>query len=99
MPCTRSLPRTSTCTVVVHPLDPEDAAVAAAMRAMVSSAKGVVPRGVDARGQFDAFMESVLPRDDMIFEIDTVGGIPGLWVHPADRQWHAGLQAGMQVAP
>jgi monoterpene epsilon-lactone hydrolase len=75
--------RTSTGSVVVHPLDPEDAAITAAMRAMVSSTKGV-PRGVEARGQFDAFMESVLPRDDVTVEADTLGGIPGLWVHPAD---------------
>jgi monoterpene epsilon-lactone hydrolase len=68
----------------IHPLDPEDAAITAAMRAMVSTAKGVVPRGVEARGQFDAFMESVLPRNDVTFEVDTVGGVPGLWVLPAD---------------
>jgi acetyl esterase/lipase len=29
-------------------------------------------------------MESVLPRDDVTFEADTLGGIPGLWVHPTD---------------
>jgi monoterpene epsilon-lactone hydrolase len=75
--------RTSTGSVVVHPLDPEDAPITAAMRAMVSSSKGARP-GIEARGQFDAFMESVLPRDDVTFEADTLGGIPGLWVHPAD---------------
>jgi monoterpene epsilon-lactone hydrolase len=73
--------------VVTHPLDPEDAAITAAMRAMADSIKGV-PRGVEARGQFDAFMESVLPRDDVTFEADTLGGVPGLWVHPAD--WRSG---------
>jgi monoterpene epsilon-lactone hydrolase len=65
----------------IHSLDPEDAAITAAMRAMVSSSKGARP-GIEARGQFDALMESVLPRDDVTFEADTVGGIPGLWVHP-----------------
>ena len=40
--------------------------------------------GIEARGQFDALMESVLPRDDVTFEADTLGGIPGLWVHPAN---------------
>ena len=75
--------RTSPDFVVIHPLDPEDAAITAAMRAMASSSKGV-PRGVEARGQFDAFMESVLPRDDVKFEADVVGGVPGLWVNPAD---------------
>jgi epsilon-lactone hydrolase len=29
-------------------------------------------------------MENVLPRDDLTFEADTLGGIPGIWVHPAD---------------
>jgi epsilon-lactone hydrolase len=75
--------RTSTGFVVVHPLDPEDAAITTAMRAMASSTKGV-SRGIEARGQFDALMESVLPRDDVTFEADALGGIRGLWVHPAD---------------
>jgi epsilon-lactone hydrolase len=50
--------------VVTHPLDSEDAAITAAMRAMASSTKGA-RRGIEARGQFDAFRESVLPRDDV----------------------------------
>jgi monoterpene epsilon-lactone hydrolase len=75
--------RTSPDFVVIHPLDPEDAAITAAMRAMVSSTKGVT-RGVEARGPFDALMESVLPRDDVTFKADTLGGIPGIWVHPAN---------------
>jgi monoterpene epsilon-lactone hydrolase len=74
--------------VVVHPLDVEDAAITAAMRAMASSTKGVT-RGIEARGQFDALMESVLPRDDVTFEEDTLGGVPGLWVLPAD--WRSDL--------
>jgi monoterpene epsilon-lactone hydrolase len=75
--------RTSPGFVVIHPLDPEDAAISTAMRAMASSTKGV-PRGIEARGQFDALTESVLPRDDVTFETDTLGGVPGIWVHPAD---------------
>ena len=75
--------RASTGYVAIHPLDPEDAVITAAMRAMVSSAKGARP-GIEARAQFDALMESVQPRDDVTFEADTVGGVPGLWVHPAD---------------
>ena len=67
----------------IHPLDPEDAAITAALRTMVSSSKGARP-GIEARGQYDALMESVLPRDDVTFEADTLGGIPGLWVHPGD---------------
>ena len=75
--------RISTDFAVIHPLDPEDAAITAATRAMVISTKGV-PAGIEARGQFDALMQSVLPRDDLTFEEDTLGGVPGLWVHPAD---------------
>jgi monoterpene epsilon-lactone hydrolase len=73
--------RTSPDFVAIHPLDPEDAAITTAMRAMVRSSKGV-PRGVEARGPFDALMESVLPRDDVKFEAAVFGGIPGIWVHP-----------------
>jgi len=79
--------RISTGFVVIHPLDPEDAAITAAMRAMASSTKGA-RRGIEARAQFDALMERVLPRDDVTFEADTLGGVPGLWVHPAD--WRPG---------
>src|ERR1700688_2182513 len=75
--------RTSTGYVAIHPLDPEDAAITAAMRAMVSSSKGARP-GIEARRQFDALMDSVLPRDDVTFEADALGGIPGIWVHPAN---------------
>jgi monoterpene epsilon-lactone hydrolase len=75
--------RTSPDFVVIHPLDPEDAAITTATRAMASSAKGA-PRGIEARVQFDALMESVLPRDDVTFEADTLGDIPGIWVHPAN---------------
>ena len=79
------MPGTSTSnrSLVTHPQDSEDAAVTAAMRAMLSSAKGV-RQGIEARGQYDAFMEMVLPRDDVAFETDTLGGIPGLWVRPAN---------------
>jgi acetyl esterase/lipase len=28
-------------------------------------------------------MESILPRDDVTFEEDTLDGVAGLWVHPA----------------
>jgi epsilon-lactone hydrolase len=69
----------------VHPLDPDDATVTAAMRAMVSSTKGVL-RGIEARGQFDAFMESVSPSDGVTFEEGSLGGIPGVWVQPANVQ-------------
>jgi epsilon-lactone hydrolase len=73
----------STGPIEIHPLDAEDAAIAAAMRATLRPAKGA-RSGADARGQFDALMERVLPRDDVIFEADTIGGIPGMWVRPAN---------------
>jgi monoterpene epsilon-lactone hydrolase len=69
--------------VVIHPLDSEDAAMVATMRAEAGPTKGV-PWGIESRRQFDALMESVLPRDDVTFEADTIGGVPGLWVHPSD---------------
>src|SRR5258706_4918921 len=53
------------------------------MRATLSSSKGARP-GIEARGQYDALMERVLPREDVTFEEDTLGGVPGLWVLPAD---------------
>ncbi|SIO28773.1 alpha/beta hydrolase [Paraburkholderia phenazinium] len=73
---------TSSASVVTHRLDPEDAKITEAMRAGASSTKGM-KLGIEARGAFDAMMESVLPRDDVTFEHDTVGGIHGIWVTPA----------------
>ena len=71
--------------VTTHPLDPQDAPIVTAMRAMVSSTKGML-RGIAARVPFDALMERVSPREDVKFESDAIGGIPGLWVHPAHCQ-------------
>src|ERR1700743_929078 len=75
----------STGRISIHPLDPEDAAVTATFRAMPSSSKGA-KAGVGARGQFDALMERVSPRNDVIFDAETVGGVPGMWVYPANPQ-------------
>ena len=72
---------------MIHPLDPEDAKVTGALRAMVTASKGARP-GIDARAQYDALMESVSPRGDVTFAADTLGGVPGLWVHPAG--WRPG---------
>jgi monoterpene epsilon-lactone hydrolase len=68
--------------VVAHPLDPQDAPIVAAMRAAARATKGVGWR-IEMRAQFDTLMESVSPRDDVTFERETVGGVPGLWVFPA----------------
>jgi monoterpene epsilon-lactone hydrolase len=76
---------TSRTSVVTHPLDPGDAPVIAALRAMTRSAKGA-RQGIEARGPFDAFMGSVTPRDDVTFETGALGGIPGIWVNPANRR-------------
>ena len=76
---------TSRASVVVHPLDPGDAAVTAALRSMTRSAKGA-RQGIEARGRYDAFMGSVAPRDDVTFEAGTLGGIPGIWVNPAHKR-------------
>jgi monoterpene epsilon-lactone hydrolase len=78
-----TLQRRMADSVTTHPLDPGDAAVAATFRGMVSAAKGA-RRGIEARGQFDALMEQVLPREDVTFESDTLRGIPGVWVRPSD---------------
>ena len=77
----------STDFVSIHPLDPDDSPTVAAMRSASSSAKGTL-RGIEARAPFDAVMESVLPSDRVTFKFGTVGGVRGLWVHPAD--WRAG---------
>ena len=71
--------------VVVHPLDPEDAAMTAAMRGGMRAAKGV-RLGIEARGEFDALMESVLPRDDVTYEAGSAGGVAGVWVQPANSR-------------
>ena len=67
--------------VVVHPLDSDDAAAMAVVRAATAPVKGLA-RGIDARKPFDALMEGVMPHDDVTFESDTVGGVPGIWVRP-----------------
>jgi epsilon-lactone hydrolase len=82
MPAT-TLPRRMNQSVTTHPLEPEDAPIAATFRTMVSVAKGA-RRGIEARGHFDALMEGVLPREDVSFEEDSVGGVSGVWVRPAD---------------
>ena len=71
--------------VSVRLLDPGDAQIVAKLRAMVASAKGV-SRGVESRGQFDAAMASVLAPTDVTSEVDTVGGVPGTWVRPANAR-------------
>src|SRR5213594_2138874 len=68
--------------LTVHPLSPEDALGATALRASVAAFKGKLA-GTDARAPFDAIMERVAAPTDVTFEADTVGGISGLWAKPA----------------
>lgn len=76
--------RASRDTVAIHPLDPEDTAFTDALRAMVRVAKGVVQPAGEGRAQYDALLEGVAPRDDVTFEADLIGGVPGIWVRPRD---------------
>lgn len=75
----------STSIIVTHALDPDDAAATAAMRSLTSATKGAA-RGIEARAPFDAVMESVLPRDEVWVEPAMLGGISGIWVHPANER-------------
>src|SRR6267154_5667034 len=68
--------------LAVHPLRPDDALGATALRASVAAFKGKLA-GTAARGPFDAIMERVAAPAGVTFEADTVGGISGLWAKPA----------------
>src|SRR6266566_3448748 len=68
--------------LTVHPLSPEDALGATALRASVAAFKGKLA-GTAARGPFDAVMERVAAPAGVTFEADTVGGISGWWAKPA----------------
>src|SRR5437879_393571 len=68
--------------LAVHPLSPEDAPGATALRASVAAFKGKLA-GTAARGPFDDVMERVAAPTDVTVAADTVGGIPGLWAKPA----------------
>ena len=73
--------------VATHPLDAADAQVAAAMREALAPVKGKgFSRGAESRAHFDALMASVVPCDDVDVRTDVVGGIPGVWVLPADTR-------------
>src|ERR1700722_7140770 len=69
--------------LAIHPLDAEDAAIAAAMRVGARWGKGV-PLGVNARSQYDALTGSNLALVDLKLVVGGCGGISGLWVLPAD---------------
>jgi epsilon-lactone hydrolase len=48
-------------------------------------AKGASRGIIETRAQFDALMDNVSPRDDVTFEADTLGGVSGVWVYPANE--------------
>jgi epsilon-lactone hydrolase len=75
--------RGSRTSFLSHPLDPEDEKVIAGLRNMTRSARGV-QQGIEARGQYDALMGRVAPRDDVTFETGNLGGVPGVWAKPAN---------------
>jgi acetyl esterase/lipase len=72
--------------IVIHPLDPDDAKIVGFIRAASSAGKGKLQNIAAARAQFDALMEGVTPRNDVKFETSTLGGIAGIWVHPANAR-------------
>src|SRR5207245_11225229 len=76
--------------LAVHPLSPEDALGATALRPSVAAFKGKLA-GTAARGPFDAIMEQVAAPTDVTFEADTVGGIAGLWAKPARQRKGAAM--------
>lgn len=75
---------------MIHSLDPDDTALVSAIRAAASSTRGT-QRGIEARAPFDALMESVLPRNDVTFETDAIGGVPGVWVRPIESPSDAAI--------
>src|SRR6267143_1887959 len=76
--------------VVIHPLDPEDAAALIPVSAAARAQKGARFR-IEARPFFDALMEGVAPRADVTFEMATVGAVPGVWVQPASSRSDAAI--------
>ena len=71
--------------VVIHPLDPDDASTIDRIRAAVRAQKGA-RWTIEARKPYDALLEGVSPRGDVTFAAGTVGGVPGVWVHPASSR-------------
>jgi len=70
---------------VIHPLDPQDAPIIDRIRTATRAQKGA-RWTIEARQQYDLLMEGVAPPDGVTFESATVGGVPGVWAHPASRR-------------
>jgi acetyl esterase/lipase len=71
--------------VVTHGLDPEDAAALIPIKTAARTQKGA-PWRIESRKVYDALMEGVVPRPEVTFESATIGGVPGVWVHPASSR-------------
>jgi monoterpene epsilon-lactone hydrolase len=69
----------------LHALTPEDAATIGAMRKVLKPHKGQL-RGTAARKPFDDVMEHTPAATGVIYEADTVGGVPGWWCRPANAR-------------
>jgi epsilon-lactone hydrolase len=76
--------------VVIHPLDPQDASTIAQITTAARAQKGA-PWRIEARKAYDALLEGVLRPDDVAFEPGTVGGVSGVWVHPASSRSDEGI--------
>ncbi|MER9592963.1 hypothetical protein NKI94_30070 [Mesorhizobium australicum] len=63
----------------IHPLSPEDAPAAAAMRQAASAHKGE-KLGPEARPMFDAMFAATPAATDVRVEPATVGGVAGFWL-------------------
>ena len=68
-------------TTHIHPLNPKDAPVVAAMREATSAYKGRV-NGPEARASFDAMIGAVPAAADVNIEPGNVGGVTGWWCRP-----------------
>jgi epsilon-lactone hydrolase len=73
-----------------HPISTADKTAMASFRAIVEPNKGSLG-GTAARLPFDAIMEHVAVPQYVIFEADTVGGIPGWWCKPKGAQPDAAI--------
>lgn len=71
--------------MTIHPLAPEDAPAAAAMRQAASAHKGE-PLGPEARPMFDAMFAATPAAADVRVEAATVGGIAGFWVRAVNAR-------------
>lgn len=68
--------------LTVHPVTPEDSALAPALRSAAAPVKGRLT-GTAAREPFDEIMQRVALPAGVAFEAATIGGISGWWAKPA----------------